>query len=302
MKNIAKNILAAAGAFFILILIISFIAALSTKETPIFGDKVAVINVEGLIMDSADINAQIKGYAERDDVKVVVVRINSPGGGVGASQEIYRELKKLREKKKVVVSMGGVAASGGYYIAAAADSIVANPGTITGSIGVIIEFLNFEELFKKLGLKGYVIKSGKYKDVGSPLREMKGEETELVQAVIDDVHRQFVEAIAEGRKMDVVKVEKYADGRILSGAQAKALGFVDVLGNMTDAIEHGAKLAGIKGKPHVIYPPKKGFFESVFEDSSAKFLGKLATDTRLMYLLPNLAVQGARHGAAQGQP
>ena len=218
------------------------------------GDKVGVLEIKGLISDSSEINKAIAAFRDREDIKAIVLRIDSPGGAVGPSQEIYREVIKLKKEKKVVVaSMGSVAASGGYYIAAAADQIVANPGTITGSIGVIIEFANVQELLDKLGLKGVVIKSGKFKDTGSPLREMDDEERSIVQGVVNDIHRQFVAIVAENRKLDINDVKDIADGRIFSGAQAQKARLVDKLGNLEDAIELASNLAGIEGKPHVVY-------------------------------------------------
>jgi protease-4 len=176
---------------------------------------------------------------------------------VGASQEIYQEVVKARGVKPVVASFGGVAASGGYYVACGADKIVANPGTITGSIGVVMQFANLEELMKKIGYKGYVIKSGPHKDIGSPFREMKPEEKELLQEVIDTVHRQFVRAVAEGRKIPIEQIMPIADGRIFTGEQAQTMGLVDELGNLEDTIELAAQMAGIKGKPSVIYPRRR---------------------------------------------
>ena len=218
------------------------------------GDKVGVLEIKGLISDSSEINKAIIAFREREDIKAIVLRIDSPGGAVGPSQEIYREVIKVKKENKVVVaSMGSVAASGGYYIAAAADQIVANPGTITGSIGVIIEFANVQELLDKLGLKGVVIKSGKFKDTGSPLREMGDEERSILQGVVNDIHRQFVAVVAENRKLDINDVKDIADGRIFSGAQAQKARLVDKLGNLEDAVELASNLAGIEGKPHVVY-------------------------------------------------
>jgi protease-4 len=190
-------------------------------------------------------------------VKAIILRIDSPGGGVGPSQEIHREVLKAKTRKKVVTSMGSVAASGGYYIACASDLIVANPGTITGSIGVLMEFTNIEELFKKIGIKGVVLKSGEHKDIGSPFREMTPDEKKILQEVIDNVHQQFIQAVADGRKMDRSKVTQIADGRILTGEQAKQAGLVDQIGNLQDAIDTTAKLVGIEGKPNILYPKKK---------------------------------------------
>ncbi len=284
-----RNLLAAIGAFFLAIIVLSIIISILSRDSNLpFGEKVAIIDIEGIISDSADLTDEIRHYAERDDVKAVVLRINSPGGAVGPAQEIYREVKRLRRTKRVVASMGGVAASGGYYIAAAADKIVANPGTITGSIGVIIEFINVEDLFRKLGLKGYVVKSGRFKDVGSPLREMSQEDVRLLQDVIDDVHRQFVDAVAQGRGLKREQVERIADGRIFSGAQAVEHGLVDVLGNQQDAIDLVARLAGIEGRPSVIHPKKpKGLLSILLGENTTRSIGELVFGARIMYLLPD---------------
>ncbi len=222
-----------------------------------FGDKIAIVEIKGVITQSSGIIEEMKQYQEDERVKAIILRIDSPGGGVGPSQEIHREILKIKSKKKVIASMGSVAASGGYYIACASDLIIANPGTITGSIGVLMEFTNIEELFKKIGIKGVVIKSGEHKDIGSPFREMTPEEKQIVQGVIDNVHHQFVQAVAEGRKMDREKVMQIADGRILTGEQAKQIGLVDQIGNLQDAIDIVAKMVGIEGKPEVLYPKRR---------------------------------------------
>ena len=224
-----------------------------------FGEKVGVVEIQGVILDAKPIVSQLKKFRKNEDIKAIVLRIDSPGGGVGPSQEIYSEVKKTTGEKKVVVSMGAIAASGGYYIAAAADHVVANPGTITGSIGVILEFANVEQLFKKIGLSAYVIKSGEYKDVGSPLRKMTPKERKLLQGFIDNVYEQFVRAVAEGRQMPEKEVRAIADGRIFSGEQAHELGLLDSLGSMEDAIALAAQLGGIEGEPSVVYAEKKKF-------------------------------------------
>lgn len=224
-----------------------------------FGENVGIVEVKGVIADPEPILTQLKEMRTNENVKAIVVRIDSPGGGVGPSQEIYDEVKKTRQVKKVVASMGAIAASGGYYVAAAADHIVANAGTITGSISVIMEFANLEELLHKIGVGAFVIKSGEFKDVGSPLREMTVEEKRLLQGFIENVHEQFVTAIVEGRNMPREKVAAIADGRILSGEQAKDLGLLDSIGNLEDAIELAGKLGGIKGEPSVVYAKKRKF-------------------------------------------
>jgi protease-4 len=241
--------------FFSILFFIGRISGRSSRFT--FGDKIAIVEIKGIIAQSSGIIEEIHQYQEDEGVKAIILRIDSPGGGVAPSQEIHREVLKAKSKKKIVTSMGSVAASGGYYIACASDLIVANPGTITGSIGVLMEFTNIEELFKKIGVKGVVLKSGEHKDIGSPLREMTPEEKKIIQNVIDNVHQQFIQAVAVGRKMDQAKVTQIADGRILTGEQAKQFGLVDQIGNLEDAIDLVAKMLKIEGKPNILYPKKK---------------------------------------------
>ena len=224
---------------------------------PVFGEKVAVLEIKGVIADSQPTIEQLATFRKDSSVKAVVVRIESPGGGVSPSQELYQEVGRTRREKPVVVSMGSIAASGGYYIASAAQKIYANPGTITGSIGVILQFTNFEELLNKIGFRMEIVKSGKFKDVGNPSREMTPEERAYLQTMIDNVHQQFVRDVARGRRMQEEEVREVADGRIFTGEQAKELGLVDELGNLRDAINAAAKLAGIEGEPKIVYPEKE---------------------------------------------
>jgi protease-4 len=231
----------------------------SQEESFWGGEKVAILEIKGVIIDPQPVIEKLIKLRKNEKVKAIVLRIDSPGGGVGPAQEIYAEVKKAQREKKVVVSMGSVAASGGYYIACAADKILANPGSITGSIGVIVESMNVEDLLQRLGLRSMVVKSGKHKDMGSPFRPMTPEEEKLLQGVLDSVHDQFIQAVAQGRKLPVEKVRELADGRIFSGEQAKALGLVDEMGNLEDTIVLAAKMAGIRGEPEVIYPEKKRF-------------------------------------------
>ena len=287
LKKIALTVFAAIGVFFVAILFLSLIIShFKGGEGALFTDKVAVIEITGLISDSREINRQINEYAERDDVKAIILRVDSPGGGVGPSQEIYREVMKARDKKKVVTSMGSVAASGGYYIASASHKIIANPGTITGSIGVIIKFADVKELLSKLGLKGFVVKSGPFKDIGSPLREMTNEERVLVQGVVDDLHQQFIGAVSEGRGMERSVVSEIADGRFFSGARSVELGLVDEIGNFNDAIAIAAAISGVKGKPHVIYPVQRRgrLWDVILENSLQRVLNKVVPKIEAMYL------------------
>ena len=220
-------------------------------------DKIAVVKIEGVLIDAAEILREITRYKERDDVRAIVLRIDSPGGAVVPAQEIYEELRKLRNEKMILASVGNVAASGGYYVACAANEIIANPGSLTGSIGVISEYPNLEKLMDKIGWESLVVKSGQFKDVGNPMREMTKEEKHLMQSLVDNVHKQFVQAVAEGRNMNVKAVEHLADGRVYTGEQAKAHGLIDRLGNFQDALDRAGELAGIKGEPVVIYPEEK---------------------------------------------
>ncbi len=219
-----------------------------------FGDRIGVIPIEGSITDPEPIVSQLVNFRKNKRIKAIILRINSPGGGVGPSQEIYREVRKTIKTKKVITSMGSLAASGGYYIASATNKIVANPGTITGSISVIMEFIQIEDLLKKVGVSLEVLKSGEFKDIGSPHRKMSEREKELIKDLISDIQKQFVNAVARGRDLSEEKVQEIADGRIFSGAQAKELGLVDLLGNFQDAVDLAKKMAGIKGDATLVYP------------------------------------------------
>ncbi len=263
--------------------LMTFLFTVGTRESDFdFGEKVGVIEVNGIIADSKYVLNQLKRFREDNSIKAIVVRINSPGGAVGPSQEIFREIRKTSAVKKVVASMGTIAASGGYYIAAGANKIVANPGTITGSIGVIMGFTNYQELLNKIGLVPVVIKSGKYKDIGSPVRKMKPEERKILTDLADKIHKQFIQAVIDGRKMDRKKVESLADGRIFTGQESKKLGLVDRLGNLEDAIEWAGRLGGIKGKISTVYAKEKKFsILKLFSDSSAHELLNHFLDSNL---------------------
>ena len=245
----------------LLLLVVSLTLALFHTRIPI-GNRVALVNIEGPIIDSLDVVDEIKEYVKDRSIKAIILRIDSPGGAVGPSQEIFDEVKKSSAEKHIVVSMGSIAASGGYYIAAPADMIFANPGTLTGSIGVIMEIPNVEGLMTKIGVRTEVIKSGKHKDMASAFRKMEKEDRDILQGVLDNVHEQFIRAVAEGRKLDVASIRAIADGRIFTGEQAKGLGLVDELGTLEDAIGKAAELAGIPGEPEVV--SKKDVF-SLFE-------------------------------------
>lgn len=236
------------------------------------------------------VTSELRKISKITTIKAVVLRINSPGGSIGAVQEIYEEVNRLKEKgKKIVVSMGDVGASGAYYIACAADKIVANPGTITGSIGVLMSLGNMEELFRKIGIKIEVIKRGKHKDIGSLSREMTSEEKKLLQGLIDDAYDQFLQVVIEGRNFKKSKAEKIAQGQVFTGRQAKNLGLIDEIGNFQDAVRLAGKLAGIPGEPRVIELPKPfprilGIFSSRFRTNTLQDLMD-GNSVRLEYIL-----------------
>ena len=248
--------------FIFFLVFISVIFTLISKGTM---DKVALVRVEGPIIEAKTIVEEIKGYVKDSSVRAIVLRVDSPGGGVVPSQEIYNEVKKARAVKKVVVSMGSVAASGGYYISAPADRIVANPGTITGSIGVIMVVPNLKGLLEKVGIKTEVVKSGKNKDLASVFRGIGDEERQIIQGVMDDVHEQFIAAVAEGRKMEIDKTRKISDGRIFSGRQAIGVGLVDEIGDLDDAVKVAGKMAGIDGEPVVVSKSEKGVISKLLD-------------------------------------
>ena len=257
-------------------IVMTLLFVLGTRDAEFeFGEKVGIIEIKGIIADSKNVIHNIKRFREDNSVKAIVIRIDSPGGAVGPSQEIFREIRKTSKSKKV-------AASGGYYVAAGTDGIVANPGTITGSIGVIMGFTNYQQLLSKIGLVPVVIKSGKYKDIGSPVRKMKPAENKILKDFARKIHRQFIQDIVEGRKMDRVKVESLADGRIFTGEESKKLGLVDRIGNFEDAVEWAGRLGGIKGKISTVYAREKKFsLLRYITDSSAKALLNRITDPSL---------------------
>ena len=250
--------------FFIAIFVASLVALVSSSRSPYKNTKnqsIAVLKIEGVISESEKILKTIRDIRDNDNIKAIILRINSPGGLVAPSQEIFQEVKRLKDehKKFVVASMETVAASGGYYVACAADSIVANPGTLTASIGVKMDFANLEKLYEWLKVKPYTLTSGRFKDIGSPNREMTPEEKKLILDMIQNIYEQFTSVVLESRKAKIKKedLEKIADGRVMTGHQALQYGLVDRLGSFEDAIDEAKKLANITGEPNIIYPPKE---------------------------------------------
>ena len=252
------------------------------------GKRIGLVEIIGDIESSDSVVDQLEHMRLDSSVQAVVVRLDSPGGGVAASQEIAEEILKVRDAKKhVIASMGGVAASGAYYVACAADSIVCNPGTLTGSIGVIMTFPNTEELFKKVGLRFEVVKTGKFKDIGSMSRPMTAEEKDLLHGVLTNVYQQFVRAIADGRDMEESDILPYADGRIFSGQQALDLGFVDRMGDLNDAIQLAAGMADIRGRPVIVRKERRRPFSvlDLFQDKLHLVPGLTQSGPRLEYRL-----------------
>ncbi len=222
------------------------------------GEEIAVVEVYGLIRSSRETNRQLKEYADDHSIKAILVHVDSPGGGVVASQEIYEQIRKIRDAgKPVIVSMGSLAASGGYYIACGATRIVANRGTLTGSIGVIAEFLQLREALDKLGVDVKIIKSGRLKDAGTPMREMTGEDERYFQSLMDEVHLQFANVVMEEREMDFDRVMELADGRVFTGEDALAKGLVDTIGTFEEAVMIAAGFAGIEGEPALVRERKR---------------------------------------------
>ena len=265
------------GGIFLFFLLVVLTAGLFRSGSVVVsvGDKIGILEVEGAIVDSRLITEQIEDFRDRSNIKAVVLRVDSPGGGVGPSQEIYSELKQLAAEKPLIVSMGSVAASGGYYLAVAGERIFANPGTITGSIGVIMSFPNYQELMGKIGIQTEVVKSGKFKDIGSSTREFSAADRVLLQEMIDDVHLQFVEAISVGRDMPIERLQPFVDGRIFTGRQAQTAGLIDELGTLSDAIKYAAKVAGIDADSDLVYPePEKvNLIERYLQSAANRYLG-----------------------------
>ncbi|MBM4129259.1 MAG: signal peptide peptidase SppA [Nitrospira sp.] len=278
-----KKILLIVLGLFSLLVIVSILIVMFMSEVPV-GDRVALIRIDGLITDSKETIDELKKYTKDPSVKAIVLRINSPGGAVAPAQEIYEEVKKAAAKKKVLVSMGAVAASGGYYIASPSTKIIANAGTLTGSIGVIMEIPNIEGLLHKLGIKTEVVKTGKYKDIASIFRGIKKENREILQGVLDNIHEQFIKAVAEGRNMRIEEVKKIADGRVFTGEQALKVGLIDEIGNLEDTIEAAAKLAGIKGEPVVISKKERLTITDLLRGNIAKEITEMFYTLKVQYL------------------
>ena len=279
----ASLIVAGVFVFFLLVVMTAGMVRTGSVMASV-SDKIGILEVKGPIADSTVLLEQIKEFRDQDNIKAVVARIDSPGGGVAPSQEIYAELKLLAAAKPLVVSMGSVAASGGYYLAVAGEHIFANPGTITGSIGVIMSFPNYRELLGKVGVQTEVVKSGQFKDIGSATRPFTEADRALLQGMIDDVHQQFVEAVSAGRHMPVDRLKPFVDGRIFTGRQAKEIGLIDELGTLNDAIRYAAKLAGIDEDSDLVYPEPESvnLIERYLQGAVSHYLGINLVEKRII--------------------
>jgi len=260
----------------VVVILVVFVASIIRALVGSPGERIGVVEIEGVIAESRQTMEDIVRFKEDPSIKGVVLRINSPGGSVGPTQEVFREVVKLKEKKKVYVSMGSLCASGGYYLAAAGEKVFANPSTITGSIGVIMQSAILEDLLKRIGVKSNTIKAGDLKDAGTPFREMTPEERAYLNDVVKNIHEQFIKDVAAGRNMDLEKAKKLADGRIYTGLQAMELGLVDSIGNFYDTVEDLKTVLKIKGKPDLVYTEKpfslsKWLFSSMTKESLESF-------------------------------
>jgi len=283
---IAFAFLMAIGLFGLIF--IGFLSPTGDFEISGLGDNVGVVEVFGTIDETSGrkVVEQLDKWRKNNSIKAIVVHVNSPGGGVSISQEIYDAIKRVREEKPIVVAMASVAASGGYYIACAADRIVANPGTITGSIGVIFQFHTFKELMNKVGIGTETVKSGELKDVGSYSRDMTEKEDMMLRSVVMDTYEQFIEAVAEGRSMDKDEIYSFADGSIFTGLQAYNIGLIDTLGGLKEAIDLAADLAEIEGEPKVVRPYERKRLS--FLDLLGGVLGGIGTSVKQELVGPQL--------------
>jgi len=288
LRNLKRILLLAAFLGLILLL---FRLRSGGGVLPLESDRLGYIALKGVITSAEEVVDDIDDLADNPRVRGLLVRVDSPGGAVAPSQEIHAALVRFQEAhhKPVVISMGNVAASGGYYIACAADRIVADPGTLTGSIGVIMHFTRVDPLLDRLGVSSQVVKSGKYKDIGSPTRAMTDDERKLLGGVIDSVYGQFVAAVAEGRDIPEARVRELADGRIFSGEQAQAVGLVDDLGGLTEALRIAGELTDLGPTPELLRPQERGMRRlrrAVDSTALSRWFPQLAGVTGLCYLSP----------------
>ncbi len=259
-------VLIGGGAFFLFVLAVFTMVYLTlhagggeTTSITSFGDRIGVVDLSGVILSPQPVVDQLKKFADDSSIKAIILHVNSPGGGVAASEEIYREVKRIHteKKKKIVVSIETVGASGAYYVASASDKIFADQGSIVGSIGVIAQWFNYGDLLKWAKLKDVVIKTGEFKDTGNPARDLTPAEQAYMQELIDNMFGQFVKAVADGRSLKYDDVKSMANGKVWTGEQAKNLKLIDTIGDFQSAVDDTAKSVGIKGEPTLVRPEKE---------------------------------------------
>jgi protease IV len=265
------------GAFFLFLVAIFALVYFSVRSQQKdsfggFGDKIGVVDLEGVIINPKDVVDQLHKFADDSSIKAIILHVDSPGGGAAASEEIYREVLRIRDKKKklIIASIGTVGASGAYYVSSAANKIFADNASIVGSIGVIAEWYNYEELIKWAKLQAITLKAGEFKDTGSPTRPMTPDERAYLQGLIDNMHTQFIHSVAVGRKMQDAQVRALANGKVWTGQEAVPLKLVDQIGDFRAAIDDTAKSVGIKGEPTLVHPEKdrKSLWDLLFGDVS----------------------------------
>ena len=271
-------VLLGGGAFFLFLLLVFALVYFTVRSEQksssfrSFGDKIAVVDLEGVILSPKDLVEQLRKYGDDSSIKAIIIHVNSPGGGAAASEEIYREVLRIRDvkKKRIVASIETVGASGAYYVSSATNKIFADEASIVGSIGVIAEWYNYEELMKWAKLKAIVLKAGEFKDTGSPVREMTPAERAYMQGLIDNMHAQFIDSVAKGRRVKVEEIKPLADGKVWTGEQAMPLKLIDQIGDFRAAVEDTAKSVGIKGEPTIVRPEKdrKSVLDLLFGDAS----------------------------------
>ncbi len=271
-------VLIGGGAFFLFVLAVFTLVYVALhaggREAGIhaFGDKIGVVDLEGVILDPNDVVDQLRRFADDDSIKAIIIHVNSPGGGVAASEEIYRQVKRVRDEKhkRIVASIETVGASGAYYVSSATNKIYADNGSVVGSIGVIAEWVNYGDLMRWAKLKPEVLKVGQFKDTGDPTRELTPAERQYMQGLIDNMYGQFVQAVADGRHTKASDIKPIADGRVWTGEQAMEMHLIDQIGDFRAAVMDTAKSVNISGEPVLVHPERdrKSLLDLLFGDAS----------------------------------
>jgi protease-4 len=271
-------VLIGGGAFFLFVMSVFVLVYLALHaggeqaSLHAFGDKIGVVDLEGVIVDPSVIVPQLKKFGDDDSIKAIIIRVNSPGGGVAASEEIYREVKRVRDEKHkhIVAAISTVGASGAYYVSSATNKIYADNGSIVGSIGVIMEWLNYGDLLRWAKLKQEILSVGEFKDTGDPTRELTPAERAYLQSLADNMYEQFVRAVAEGRHAKVEDIKAIANGKVWTGEEALSMHLIDQIGDFQAVVDDTAKSVGIKGEPVLVHPQleRKTVMDLLFGDAS----------------------------------